>query len=181
MNTKRHEWAMKAGLATALMAAPTLADDAALLDRALTRATATFEAALPQLGASEFGVDVAAYRDALTLGQFSSRHWGGTVSVETAIRDEATGSCGRYAAFVRIPPENGVVSLVLCPQFFTDGADGLRELTILHEMVHVVAGSDECQAMAFAARVQEAVTGTFTPVSAYWEANGCAGTGYSLP
>jgi hypothetical protein len=182
MNKKRPEWAMKAALiAGLLLTAPAQAQDNAVLERALTRATATFEAALPYLDASEFGVDVAAYRDALTLGQFASDHWGGTVSVTTAIRQGATGSCTRYAAFVRIPPENGSVSLVFCPQFFTDGADDLRELTVLHEMVHVVAGSDECQAMAFAARVQQAANGRFTPVDAYWAASGCEGSSYRFP
>lgn len=183
MNPIAPEWAMKACLALALcsIALPARADDAALLERALTRATATLEAALPRLDSVEWGVDVDAYRDALTLGRFASSHWGGTIGVETAIRDGATGSCSRYAAFVRIPPENSAVRLVLCPQFFTDGADALRELTILHEMVHVVAGGDECQAMAFAAAVQQAATGAFTPVGAYWAANGCAGTGYELP
>jgi hypothetical protein len=182
MKKKPPEWAMKAALIVGLLlASPTHADENAVLERALARATATFEAALPHLAASEFGVDVAAYRDALTLGQFASSHWGGTVTLTTAIRDSATGSCGRYAAFVRIPPENGTVSLVICPQFFTNGADDLRRLTVLHEMVHVVAGSDECQAMAFAARVEMAASGRFTPVDAYWSASGCAGSGFRLP
>ena len=182
MNNKPAEWAMKAALvAGLLLPAPALADDKATLERALAAAIATFEAALPHLDTSEFGVDVAAYRDALTLGRFSSGHWGGTVSVATVIRDGATGSCGRFAAFVRIPPENGSVSLVLCPQFFADGADALRELTVLHEMVHVVAGGDDCRAMAFAARVQQAANGRFTPVGAYWSANGCEESAFRLP
>jgi hypothetical protein len=182
MNNTPREWAMKAALVAGLLV-PALAhaDDNALLERALAGATATFEAALPHLDTSEFGVDVAAYRDALTLGQFASGHWGGAVRVATAIRDSATGSCARYAAFVRIPPENGSVSLVLCPEFFAAGADDLRELTVLHEMVHVVAGGDECQAMAFAARVQQAATGRFTPVDAYWQASGCEGSEFRLP
>lgn len=162
-------------------ATPAMADDGALLEQALTRATASFEAALPRLGAIEFGVDIGAYRDALTLGRFDSALWGGTISVDTVIRDAASGSCRRFAAFVRIPPENGVASLVLCPQFFTPGADALRELTILHEMVHVVAGRDECQAMAFAAQVEMAAKGNFTPVEAYWQASGCAGSEFDLP
>ena len=179
-----HEWPMKIWLALVAALCPTfpaLADDGATLERALSRATATFEAAFPELEPTEFGVDVAAYRDALTLGRFDSAFWGGTIAVDTAIRDGATGSCSRYAAFVRIPPENGVVTLILCPQFFTEGMDALRELTILHEMVHVVAGSDECRAMAFAAAVQQAATGAFTPVDAYWDANGCVGTEFELP
>jgi hypothetical protein len=151
------------------------------LDTAFNAAIATFERALPHLSASEFGVDVAAYRDALTLQRFSSAVWGGEVTAAAIIRDGASGSCSRYAAFVRIPPENGVVDLVLCPQFFRDGTDALRELTILHEIVHVVAGRDECQAMAFAARVEMAAKGNFTPVDAYWQASGCADSAYSLP
>ena len=167
-------------LLAALCSTPALADQNRL-ERALDAAIETFEAALPRLSATEFGVDVAAYRDALTLQQFRSAHWGGTVTVDIAARDGATGSCGRFAAFVRVPPEAGVVPLVLCPQFFTEGADALRELTILHEMVHVVAGTDECQAMAFAAKVEMAAKGRFTPVDAYWRASGCAGSGYRLP
>ena len=152
-----------------------------MLDRAIAAAIATFEAARPHLGDSEMGVDVAAYRDALTFRRFAAANGGGTVTVEIAIRDTQTGSCTRFAAFTRIPPENGVVRLVFCPQFFSPGADGLRELTVLHEMVHVVAGPDECQAMAFAARVEQAATGTFTPVDAYWQASGCEGSGFGLP
>lgn len=152
-----------------------------MLDRAFDNAVATFETALPRLAVDEAGIDIAAYRDALTLRRFVSRHWGGTVTVDLAIRETRTGSCTRFAAFVRIPPENGVVRLVLCPQFFSDGADALRELTILHEMVHVVAGPDECQAMAFAARIEQAAKGRFTPVDAYWQASGCAGSALSLP
>ena len=170
-----------AALLLVLFTGPAMAQDRALLDRALDRAIGRFEAALPHLEATEMGVDVAAYRDALTLQRFESDVWSGGVTVELDIRAASEGSCGRFAAFVRIPPENGAVRLVLCPQFFTDGADALRELTILHEMVHVVAGSDECQAMAFAARVEQAATGRFTPVDAYWQASGCAGSGYRLP
>lgn len=164
-----------------LLTSPALAQEQAMLDRALDAAIATFEAARPHLGQSEMGVDVAAYRDALTFQRFASSHWGGTVTVDIAIREARTGSCTRFAAFMRIPPENGTVRLVLCPQFFSDGADDLRVLTLLHEMVHAVAGPDECQAMAFAARVEQAATGRFTPVDAYWQANGCSGSGYTLP
>lgn len=152
-----------------------------MLDRAQDVAIAMFEAARPHLGQSEMDVDTAAYRDALTLQRFASSHWGGTVTVDITIRETRTGSCTRFAAFMRIPPENGTVRLVLCPQFFSDGADELRVLTLLHEMVHAVAGPDECQAMAFAARVEQAAAGRFTPVDAYWLANGCAGSGYTLP
>ena len=155
--------------------------DQSVIDTALTRAVNTFEAALPSLQPTQIGVDVGAYRDALTLGQFASALWGETIRVEVSARAEATGACSRFAAFVRTPPENGTIGLVLCPQFFAEGADALRELTLLHEMVHVVAGPDECRAMAFAAHVQVAATGTFTPVDRYWSANGCEGSQFSLP
>ena len=82
------------------------------LDVAIDRAVDTFEKALPKLSATEFGVDVAAYRDALTLQQFCSSYWGGTVDVALERRAEASGSCGRFAAFVRVPPENGTVRLI---------------------------------------------------------------------
>ena len=170
-----------AALLLALLAGPTMAQDQVVLDRAVDAAIAMFETALPDLAATELGVDVSTYRDALTLQQFRSDHWGGTVSVELAIRDTEEGSCGRFAAFARIPPDNGSVRLVLCPQFFSDGADALRRLTVLHEMVHVVAGADECRAMAFAARIEQAASGRFTPVDAYWQASGCARSRYALP
>ncbi|WP_240231485.1 hypothetical protein [Devosia lacusdianchii] len=160
---------------------PAMADDRAVLDRAFVAALATFEQAFPKLGASAFGVDTGAYRDAMSFLQFDSAVWGGSVTVELQIRATATGSCSRFAAFVRIPPENGVATLVLCPEFFDSGTDALRELTILHEMVHVVAGSDECQAMAFAAAVEQASHGRFTSVDAYWQASGCGGSAYRLP
>lgn len=175
-------WLLPIAMALACcLAAPARAQDDAKLERALGAAMTTFETAFPKLGASEFGVDTAAYRDAMSFLTFRSAHWGGQVTVDPQIRREATGSCSRFAAFVRIPPENGVVSLVLCPEFFREGADGLRELTILHEMVHAVAGSNECQAMAFAARVEQAAKGHFTPVTAYWQASGCPASEYRLP
>lgn len=150
-------------------------------DAAFVRAIDQFERAVPHLPAELFGVDVAAYRDALTFRNFSSRHWGGTIRLKIDNRGEATGSCSRYAAFVRLPPENGVLTLVLCPQFSTGGADALRTLTVLHELVHVVAGPDECRAMAFAAHIEKYATGHFTDVSRYWQANDCPGSGFSLP
>lgn len=164
-----------------LLAPSVMAQEQRILDKAFDAALTRFERALPSLAADEFGVDVAAYRDALGLQQFRSSYWGGTIRLDTEIRREATGSCGQFAAFVRMPPENGAVRLVLCPQFFTPGADALRTLTVLHEMVHVVAGPDECRAMAFAARVEMAATGAFTPVDGYWQASGCAGGRYALP
>lgn len=151
------------------------------LDAAFDAAIATFERALPRLDARGLDVDVTAYRDALTLRRFNAPLWGGEVRLATAIAEASSGSCARFAAYIRIPPENGTVRLVLCPQFFSPGADALRELTILHEVVHAVAGRDECQAMAFAARVQMAATGTFTPMDAYWQGSGCAGSPYRLP
>lgn len=157
------------------------ADDQAVLDRAMDGALGQLERALPQLDATLFGVNVAAYHDALALRPFSGGSWAGQNVVDLTIRGEASGSCSRYAAFVRLPPVDGRVPLVLCPQFFTPGADELRVLTVLHEMVHVVAGRDECQAMAVAARVEQLARGTFTPVDAYWRANGCATTRYRLP
>lgn len=157
------------------------AQDTPLLDQALSRAVDSFERAFPKLGASLFGVDVAAYRDALTLQQFSSQVWGQTVRVTIRTQGDEGGSCGRFAAFARVPPKDGSVPLVLCPKFFTPEADELRELTILHETVHVVAGTDECQAMAFAAEVQQAATGRFTPVDGYWQASGCEGSAFRLP
>jgi hypothetical protein len=163
------------------MCQPAVAQQQAVLDRALDAAIATFERARPGLGASASGVDIAAYRDALTLQRFSSTLWRGEVTLDLAIRQTNTGSCARFAAFVRLPPEAGVIQLVLCPQFFRPGADDLRELTILHEMVHVVAGRDECQAMALAARIEQAARGRFTPVDTYWQANGCPDSRYRLP
>jgi len=157
------------------------ANDQALLDHALAVALAQAERALPALDGGAFGVDLAAYRAALRLQPFSSAVWGGETQVALQIRAEPTGSCSRYAAFVRMPPENGVVLLVLCPQFFTPGADDLRVLTILHEMVHVVAGRDECQAMAFAAAIEMLARGAATPVDAYWAASQCLQSPYSLP
>ncbi|MDP2781255.1 hypothetical protein [Devosia sp.] len=116
------------------------ADNQAVLDRAMDGALGQLERALPQLDATLFGVNVAAYRDALALRPFSGGSWAGQNVVALTIRAEASGSCSRYAAFVRLPPVDGRVQLVLCPQFFTPGADELRVLTVLHEMVHVVAG-----------------------------------------
>lgn len=150
-------------------------------DTAFAAAIDQFEAALPRLPPEIFGVDVAAYRDALTLRRFSSAYWGGAVSLSVEAGTEADASCARFAAFVRLPPSAGAVTLVLCPQFSSPGADALRRLTVLHEMVHVVAGPDECRAMAFAALIEQTATSQFTDVTRYWEANGCSRSGFSLP
>lgn len=157
---------------------PARADTA---DAAFDRAIAQFETARQNLPAELFGVDVTAYRAALTFREFRSSYWGGTVRLNVESGGEADGSCARFAAFVRLPPSDGQVSLVLCPQFLTPGADALRTLTILHEMVHIVAGPDECRAMAFAAKVEQAAARTFTDVSSYWKANSCSGSGFTLP
>lgn len=155
--------------------------DRQMLSDALAGAVDSFERALPTLAAREFDVPVGAYRDALTLQRFQSDRWGGTVSIVIETQAGESGACARYAAFTRVPPADGVVPLVLCPRFWTPGADRLRQLTILHEMVHAVAGTDECQAMAFAARIEQAASGDFTPVDAYWAASGCVETQYRLP
>ena len=168
-------------LLLAFVPGPAVAQGQVLLEAALARALDTFEQALPALAPEEMGVDVGQYREALTWNRFASTYWGGAVRLDIATQPEAGGSCSRFAAFVEIPPRDGAVRLVLCPQFFTPGADALRELTVLHEMVHVVAGPDECRAMAFAARVQMAATGTFTPVDLYWRASSCAGSEFRLP
>lgn len=165
-------------LAALLLTAPVRAD---AVETAFEQAIALFEAARPDLSGDTFGVDIAAYRDALTLRRFSSGHWGGETLLDVAAQAGNGGSCGRYAAFVRIPPRDGRVGLVICPQFVSEGSDGLRRLTVLHEMVHVVAGPDECRAMAFAARIEHLATGAFTPVERYWQANDCAGSAFSLP
>ena len=159
-------------------ASPARAD---IVDAAFDRAIGQFETARPGLPAELFGVDVAAYRAALTFREFTSRHWGDRVIMRVENGSASDNSCSRFAAFVRLPPSKGRVSLVLCPQFFTPGADALRTLTILHELVHVVAGPDECRAMAFAAHIEQAATGHFTDVRSYWRANDCGGSGFSLP
>lgn len=163
-----------------LLSGKAMAQQQAMLDEAFRAAQKTFERALPGMGETQFGVDIEDYGNALLAKRFTSSHWKGAVTLKTEMGD-GKGSCSRFAAFVRIPPNQGVVTLVLCPQFFTKGADALRELTILHEMVHVVAGPDECRAMALAALIQQRATGKFTPVDGYWTASGCEGGRFRLP
>jgi hypothetical protein len=172
---------MRFCLVLLFLAASLIPARADVIDTAFDHAIHQFETALPQLPAELFGVDIAAYRDALTLRSFSSPHWGGTTRLSITSGSKTTGSCDRYAAFVRLPPENGRVTLTLCPQFLTPGADGLRTLTVLHEIVHVVAGPNECRAMAFAARIEKLATGAFTDVTRYWQANKCEGSAFRLP
>lgn len=160
-----------------LLIAPARAD---VIDDAVNNAIAAFERASPGLGASPFGVDAQAYRDALVLGRFSSSHWGEPVALNL-VRSAGGGNCTRFAAYVTLPPQNGTVTLTLCPQFLDSGTLALRTLTILHEMVHVVAGPDECRAMAYAAQIEQLATGTTTPVDRYWQANNCTNSGYRLP
>lgn len=172
---------MRFCLVLLFLAASLIPARADVIGTAFDRAIQQVEAALPHLPSELFGVDIAAYRDALTLRTFSSPHWGGTTRLAVVSESGATGSCERYAAFVRLPPENGQVTLTLCPQFLSPGADALRTLTVLHEMVHVVAGPNECRAMAFAARIEKLATGAFTDVTRYWQANKCGGSAFKLP
>jgi hypothetical protein len=151
------------------------------IDQSVNQAAELFEAVYPKLGAQLFGVDTVAYRDALTLRRFTSAFWDGEVAIRLSQENGSGGDCARFAAFTRTPPRDGIVTIGLCPEFFTPGADALRRLTILHEMVHVVAGPNECRAMAFAAAIEQAATGAYTPVDRYWRANGCVGSDFSLP
>jgi hypothetical protein len=148
---------------------------------ALAAALDTFERALPHLADPTSGVDLMTYRAALSFGRFQSAYWGGSIALSVREGSDDTDGCERFAALTLMPPSDGTITLVLCPQFFTPGADELRVLTILHEMVHVVAGPDECRAMAFAAQVQQTAQGRWTPVDAYWQANSCDRSAFSLP
>lgn len=151
-----------------------------VLNRALADAAATARQASDRLGAKEFGVDTAAYLEALERRVFT-RPDGHSVPVRFVIETSASGSCQKFAAYV-VPVANDPGKYVfLCPQFFTPGADRLRETTLLHELVHVVAGRDECQAMAFTARLQFLASGSFQPVAKYWADSQCATSRYRLP
>lgn len=164
-------------LLTALchLTAPVAADD---LTKALNRAISLFEVAEPRLR-DVFGVDRTRFRDALVMGKF--RRDGETISLFYEEKADPAGHCGRFAAYTMLPPRDGVVRLVVCPRFFSPGADELRTLTVLHELVHAVTDSNECRAMAYAARIQQLATGRFTPVDAYWQANNCAASAFALP
>ncbi len=152
-----------------------------LVNSALDGAIAVFEKAALRLGRETFDVDVPAYHEALTQRRFVSGYWGQTLTVSIASAKATDPGCNSFAAYVTLPPRDGVVTLVTCPQFLSPGADALRRLTILHEMVHVVAGPDECRAMAFAARLEQLALGQHTPVERYWRANNCAASSFSLP
>jgi hypothetical protein len=167
-----------ATLALALPSGPARAD---AISTAFNDAMAAFIAAKAGLPAELAGVDVVAYGQALSSGRFASDHWGGAVTLDLHESADNGGSCARFAAYVHLPPRDGMVRLTLCPQFSEAGTRDLRRLTVLHEMVHVVAGPDECRAMAFAAKVEELATGSFTPVNRYWQANGCDRSGFTLP
>lgn len=166
-------------LVSILPLSPALASDT--IGIALGDAIAAFTRAAPHLPAVSQGVDVAAYGDALRSGRFTSSHWGTPLELDLRQPSANSGSCERFAAYVRLPPQDGKIALVLCPQFVNEGTPALRRLTILHEMVHVVAGPDECRAMAFAAQIESLATGGHTPVDRYWQANDCGKSAFSLP
>jgi hypothetical protein len=170
-----------AAFVVAMFALPAQAQQSTLLDKAIADATLTFERALPQLGTTTLGVDTSAYRDALKARRFHSARTGNARDVIFVIEDSNKGSCAKFAAYVAPVANSEAAHMFLCPQFFTPGADLLRETTILHEMVHVVTGTDECQAMAYTAQVQMLANGSFVPVAKYWKENGCAGSRYGLP
>jgi hypothetical protein len=168
--------ALFAGLLLAV--SPARAD---AITAAVNDAIAAFALAQPQLPAEVAGVDVAAYGSALTSGRFLSRHWGGEIVLDLHESADSSGACARYVAYVALPPRDGSVRLTICPRFSAEGTDALRRLTILHEMVHVVAGPDECRAMVFAAQIELLASGSYTPVERYWEANDCPASGFRLP
>ena len=168
-----------AGLA--LLTAPVRAQPDELIDDALRSAARTFEQAAGQLDAVSMGVSRSEYGDALTRRRFASALWGATLDVRVANNDSERGLCAGFAAYVTPAIEQGAVVLTICPRFLLPGADALRETTVLHEMVHVVAGPDECRAMAYTAQIQMMATGTFQPVRDYWTKNNCETSRYRLP
>lgn len=170
-----------AALALLFGLAPAQAQQDDLIETALRAAARTFERALPRLDAVTMGVPVQEYRDALVQRRFASSLWGTALDVQLVSNESEQGLCAGFAAYVTPAIQQGAVSLVICPRFFSPGADALRETTILHEMVHVVAGTDECQAMAFTARIQKLATGSFQPVTEYWARNKCNASRYRLP
>lgn len=165
-------------LAVFSTAAPAQADP---IGRALDDAKAYFRQAAPALSGNPFGVDLRAYSDALFEGNFTSSHWGRRVELIIFDQPDTSGLCSKFAAFVTTPPRDGKITLTLCPQFSRQGTDALRTLTILHELVHVVAGPDECRAMAFAAQVEFLASGAYSRVDAYWEAHKCQHSAHKMP
>jgi hypothetical protein len=149
--------------------------DGATLRRAIADAVTAFETARPALGSVVAGVDVARYGAALIERRV------GSGSVDYVLSGADDPGCARFAAYVA--PVDGSASrfVFVCPRFFSPGADALRRLTILHELVHVVSDADECRAMAFAAAIEQASTGRFTAVDTYWRRNGCETSRFSLP
>ena len=164
-----------------LWSAPAQAQQQRMLDNALAGATRTFEQAMGKLGTATEGVDTAAYRDALKRHRFYSSQWDMELEVDFLIKSAEDRRCDSFAAYVIPAIESGAVNVVLCPKFFSSGADALRETTILHEMVHVVAGTDECRAMAYTAQLQFIATGRFQSVAQYWDKNRCGRSAFSLP
>jgi hypothetical protein len=168
-----------AGLA--MLAMPVQAQPDDLIDAALRSAARTFERAAGQLDGVSMGVSKAEYGDALTRGRFASAAWSATLDVRVARNESEHGLCAGFAAYVTPAIEQGAIVLTICPRFFLPGADALRETTVLHEMVHVVAGPDECRAMAYTAQIQVLASGTFQPVRDYWNKNNCQASRYRLP
>jgi hypothetical protein len=165
-------------LAVISLVTPAQADP---IGRALDDAKTYFRKAVPALSGSRYGVDMRDYSDALFQHRFASSHWGGNVELVIFDQPDTSGLCSKFAAFVTTPPQDGKITLTLCPQFSRQGSDALRTLTILHELVHVVAGPDECRAMAFAAQVEFLASGAYSRVDAYWEAHKCRHSAHKMP
>ncbi|MDB5528351.1 MAG: hypothetical protein JWR51_1454 [Devosia sp.] len=170
-----------AAIALLLGLTPAQAQQDDMIENALRAAARTFERALPGLDAVSMGVPTQEYHDALVQRRFASSLWGAPLDVQLVTNESERGLCSGFAAYVTPAIQQGAVSLVICPRFFSPGADELRQTTMLHEMVHVVAGTNECQAMAFTARIQKLATGSFQPVSDYWTRNKCNASRYRLP
>lgn len=168
-------------LPIAMVVDPAVAQQSQKLEHALDGAMAAFEMARPHLGDTLLGVDTQAYGAALSLLPLTSPYWDTTLQPHLVQRPTATGTCRRYIAYTRRPDPGGTIALVLCPLFFAQPSDHLRVLTLLHEMVHVVAGPDECRAMAYAARIEWLAYGKFTANRVYWSASGCQNSPFDMP
>lgn len=167
-NKKARPWHRGVGLAIALLAADPAWAQSDLLARAISDARDAFAAARPALGTRYAGVDVEAFAQALSGG------------VDYVLADASNPDCGRFAAYV-VPVDGGGLTVFICPRFFMPGAEALRRLTILHELVHAVADADECRAMAFAGAVERYGTGRATRVDSYWQRHDCAESPFTLP
>lgn len=131
----------------------------------------------------EWNIDPEIYRSALNQGEFYAPYWSKSVKVKYVIGTNDTPLCDTSKAYVEHEELNSrelVSTLVVCPGFFTYPHMQYQAETILHELVHVVTGPDECRAFAYAYTIIYFALSEATLNERLWSHYNCDSSTYNI-